>query len=199
MNLSDFIAVGLGLLPDNVLRRKMMMRLSINRKHSRHFAEEKSNIEPKDLKVFVSNVVLSAETDDVDAWFVDSDTSIHMTCNKNWYTHFKETHNSAHIYLGDDRSYQIKGYGDIPVTLLNGTVRHIHNVVYVLGIKKNLIFVSTITDQDLKVEFFKTHCIVKDLQDHYIIVSSGVRVGGLYKLDVTSKNHQVLTSATMLT
>jgi hypothetical protein len=38
--------------------------------------------------------------------------------------------------------------------------------MYVPGIKKKLIFVSTITDQNLKVEFFKTHCIVKDLLDH---------------------------------
>jgi hypothetical protein len=120
----------------------------------------------------VSNAALSAETDDVDAWFVDSGASIHMTCNKNWYINFKETHNGAHIYFGDDCSYQIKGYGDIPVTLSNDTVRHIHNVVYFPGIKKNLIYVSTITHQDLKVELFKTHCIVKDLQDHYRIVAS---------------------------
>jgi hypothetical protein len=81
----------------------------------------------------VSNV---AETDDVDAWFVDSRASIHMTCNKNWYTNFKETHIGAHIYLGDDRSYQIKGYRDFLVTLPNGIVRHIRNVVYVLEMKK---------------------------------------------------------------
>jgi hypothetical protein len=53
------------------------------------------------------------------------------------------------------------------VTLPNGTVHHIRNVVYVPGIKKNLISVSTITDQNLKVEFFKNYCIVKDLLDHF--------------------------------
>jgi hypothetical protein len=147
----------------------------------------------------VSNVVLSVEFDDVDAWFVDSGASIHMTCNNEWYTNFKETHNGAHIYLGDDRAYQIKGYGDIPVTFPNGTVRHIHNVLYVPGIKKKLISVSTITDQNLKVEFFKTYCIVKDFLDHYRIVATGVRVGGLYKIDVTNKNHQALIFATMPT
>jgi hypothetical protein len=57
-----------------------------------------------------------------------------MTCNKMWYTNFKQTQNGANIYLGDDRAYYIKGYGDIPVTLSNGTVRHIRNVVYVSGI-----------------------------------------------------------------
>jgi hypothetical protein len=117
-----------------------------NRKHSGHFAEENPNFDSKDLRLFVSNAALSTKIDDVDTWFVDSGASFHMTCNKNWYINFKETHNGAHIYLGDDHSYQIKGYGDILVTLLNGVVKHIHNVVYVPGIKKNLIFVSTITD-----------------------------------------------------
>jgi hypothetical protein len=122
-----------------------------------------------------------------------------MTCNKLWYTNFKETQNGANIYLGDDRAHQIKGYRDIPMTLSNGTVHHIHNVVYVPGIKKNLISVSTITDQNLKVEFFKNYCIVKDLVDQFKTIATRVREGGLYKLDVTSKAHHALTSVTMPT
>jgi hypothetical protein len=89
------------------------------------------NFDSQDLRLFVSNAALSTETDDVDAWFVDSRASIHMTCNKKWYTNFKETQNGANIYLGDDHAHQIKGYKDIPVTLPNGIVHHIHNVVYV--------------------------------------------------------------------
>ena len=85
------------------------------------------------------------------------------------------------------------------MTLSNDTVFHICNVVYVPRIKKNLISVSTITDQNLKVEFFKNYCIVKDLLDHFRTVAMGVRAGGLYKLDVTSKAHHTLTSATMST
>jgi hypothetical protein len=122
-----------------------------------------------------------------------------MTCNKNWYANFKETWNGASIYLGDDCAHQIKGYGDILVTLPNGIVHHIHNVVYVPRIKKNLISVSTNTYQNLKVEFFKNYCIVKDLLDHFQTVVTGVRVGGIYKLDVTNKAHHALTSATMPT
>jgi hypothetical protein len=130
---------------------------------------------------------------------VDSEASVHVTCNKNWYANFKETQNGASIYLGDDRAHQIKGYGDIPMTLSNGIVRHIRNVVYVPGIKKNLISVSTITDQNLNIEFFKNYCIVKDLWDHFQNVAMGVRAGGLYKLDITSKAHHALTYVTMPT
>jgi hypothetical protein len=38
---------------------------------------------------------------------------------------------------------------------------------------------------------------VKDIHDHYKVVATRVRVGGLYKLDVTRKNHQALASTTM--
>jgi hypothetical protein len=65
--------------------------------------------------------------------------------------------------------------------------------------KKNLILVSTITDQNLKVEFFKNYSIVKDLLNHIQTVAIGVREGGLYKLDVTRKAHHALTYATMPT
>jgi hypothetical protein len=123
----------------------------------------------------VSNVSLSAETDDIDAWFVYSRASLHMTCNKNWYTNFKEIQNGASIYLGDDRTHQIKGYIDIHVTLSNGTICHIQNVVYVLGIKENLISMSTIIDHNLKVEFFKNYCVVKDLLDQFKIVATRLK------------------------
>jgi hypothetical protein len=78
------------------------------RTHSGHYAEKNSNqdhrlfiasddideppnFDSRDLRLFASNAALSAETDDFDAWFVDSGASIHMTCNKNRYANFKET------------------------------------------------------------------------------------------------------------
>ena len=57
---------------------------------------------------FVYNVVLAAETNDTNTWFVNSGASIHMTCNRSWYDNFKEVCNGANIYLGDDHPHQIK-------------------------------------------------------------------------------------------
>jgi len=88
-----------------------------------------------------------------------------MTRNKQQFEDFKETNSGENIYLGDDIGYQIKGYGNIPVVLPYGNTRHIHNVMYVPVIKKNLIYVSTIIDQNLKVEFYKSYCVIKDLLD----------------------------------
>jgi len=83
------------------------------------------------------------------------------------------------------------------VNFPSGHVKQIKDVMYVAWIKKNLISVSTIKDQGLKVEYVKSSCHVKDIQDHYKVIIEGIRVRGLYKLDVAIKDHQVLSSTTM--
>jgi hypothetical protein len=85
------------------------------------------------------------------------------------------------------------------LTLQNGCVTQIQNLIYVPGIKKNVISVSTIIDQDFKVEFLKSHSVVKDMQDHYKIIEKRIIFEGLYKLDVNKKSHQTLASTTTTT
>ena len=72
-------------------------------------------------------------------------------------------------------------------------------MLYVPSIKKNLISVSTISDQNLNVEFMQSHYLVKDIQNHHNFIAIGTRIGGLYKLDVTKSNHQALESTTITT
>ena len=71
--------------------------------------------------------------------------------------------------------------------------------MYVPSIRKNLTYMSTITDQNLIVEFMQSHRYVKDIQDYYKVITTGTRLGGLYKLDVTKCKHQALTSSVMST
>lgn len=49
--------------------------------------------------------------------------------------------------------------------------------MHVPSINNNLIYVSTITDQDMKVEFVKSGCFVKDKHDHYKVIAIGVSIG----------------------
>jgi len=147
----------------------------------------------------MSDSAFFAENDEAETWFVDSGASTHMRGNKHWFDNFKETTSDANIYLGDDRGYHIKGYGNILVILSSGNIRSIQNVIYVLGIKKNPISVSMIIDQNLKVEFLKSYCIIKDLLDHLKPIATGIRVGSLYKLNVTSTPHQALNSTSTIT
>jgi len=98
--------------------------------------------ESKNLKLFVSNVALFAETDDVNACLINFGTSLHMSCNKDWFDEYHDNIDGTCVYLGDNRSLQLQGYGLIGVMLPNGEKRQIHDVMYVPSIKKefNLSF-----------------------------------------------------------
>ena len=115
------------------------------------------------------------------------------------FDEYNEKHDGTHIYLGDNRSHQVQGYGIINVKLSNGKLKQIHNVMYAPGIKKNLIFVSTITENDLKVDFGKYQCHIKDIRNHFNIVAIGSICGGLYPLDVKKDGHQALASTIITT
>ena len=137
------------------------------------------------------------ENIEADIWYVDSRASTHMTRNKQWFEDFKKTKSGAKIYLGDDRGYQIKRHGNVPIILPDENIRHIQNMMYVPRINKNLIFVSMIIDQNLKVEFYKSYCVVKYLLDSMKTIATGIHVGSLYKMNVRSASHKALTSSGM--
>ena len=116
------------------------------------------------------------------AWFIDSYAYSHMSCKKEWFDEYHEKIDGTHIYLADNRSHKVQGYEIINVNLPDGQLKQIYNVMYVPRIKKNLIYVSAITENDLKVEFGKHQCHIKDIRDHYRIVATCSRCGGLYKM-----------------
>jgi len=161
-------------------------------RHKGYFVDEDED-HSHELRLFVADCALSASKEDEDdIWYADSGASSHMTGKKEWFEFLEETSCGSKIYLGDDRGYEIKGYGDILVRLPRGDIRHINNVTYVPRIRKNLIFVSMITDQDMLVEFFKTCCVIKDSKME--TVASGVCVGSLYKLNVKSMPQQAMVA-----
>jgi hypothetical protein len=50
-------------------------------------------------------------------------TSAHMSCNKEWFDEYHESTDETHIYLGDNISHKIQGYGVICVNLPNGQMK----------------------------------------------------------------------------
>eukprot|EP00253_Pinus_taeda_P034354 PITA_34354 len=164
------------------------------RKHQGCFAGEEDD-HSDDLRLFTVDYALSASKGDKDnIWYVDSGASSHMTGKRDCFEFLEESACGSKIYLGDDSGYEIKGCGDIPVKLPSGDIKHLINVLYVPGIKKNLIFVSMITDQDMQVKFFKNGCVIQDSQLE--TVATGVRVGNLYRLDARSMPQQAMVAAT---
>ena len=104
---------------------------------------------------------------DTHLWYLDS-CSRHMTRDQSLFKFF-ESKKGSNVTFGDRSKSQIKGKGIISLPGLPD----IANVLYVEGLKVNLLSRSQICDQDFIVLFSKGKCLVMDESRKKLI--SGVR------------------------
>ena len=101
-------------------------------------------------------------------WYLDSDCSRHMTGDRSLFKVF-ESKKCDNVTFGDGNKSQIKGKGIISLLGLPDFA----NVLYVEGLKVNLLSISQICDQDFLVLFSKGKCLVINESGKKLI--SGIR------------------------
>ena len=106
---------------------------------------------------------------DMCLWYWDSGCSKHMTGDRSLFKVF-ESKKGGNVTFGDGSKSQIKGKGIIS---LPGPP-DIANVLYVEGLKVNLLSISQICDQDFMVLFSKGKCLVMNESGKKLI--SGVHI-----------------------
>ena len=90
-------------------------------------------------------------------WYLDSSWSRHMTGDRSLFKVF-ESKKGGNVTFGDGSKSHIKGKGIISLVGLPD----IANVLYVEGLRVNLLSISQICDQDFMVLFSKGKCLVMD-------------------------------------
>jgi hypothetical protein len=84
--------------------------------------------------------------------------------------------------LGDDYQYPIKGVGEASYKLDSGKPMKMKEVLYVPGLKKNLLSISSLDEKGYRVAFVYGQVLMwprgKNFDDFVVI---GVQEGGLYK------------------
>ena len=86
-------------------------------------------------------------------WFVDSRPFRRMTSAREQFTQFSEKELNLEVELGDNRIVRAVGVGIVSFQRESLRPLKVKEVLYVLGLKKNLISVSTIEDQGYEVTF----------------------------------------------
>jgi hypothetical protein len=116
-------------------------------------------------------------------WLIDSGASKHMTGFKQNLANYQDRNYKAKVELGDDGTYEIKGFGSTSFQFHSGTIFHIDEILYVPGLKKNLISVPVLESKGYTVIFSKGKALLcspnKDLNT---AITIGTRECGLYKL-----------------
>lgn len=98
----------------------------------------------EDLKCLVVHTSLRAEN--TSRWFLDSGCFKHMTRDKSVFTHLAEVQDER-VTFGDGNSTRIVGQGTMEVP----GIPKLNDVLYLEGLKHNLINISQICDEGYDV------------------------------------------------
>ena len=90
-----------------------------------------------------------------DSWLVDSGVSRHFSGYKEFLSNLVERESNLKIILGDNSTHLIRGFGSVKFHLDSGELVLPHDVMYVPGLKKNLVFISSLEYKGMRVAFIK--------------------------------------------
>ncbi|KAL6329091.1 hypothetical protein AAG906_007438 [Vitis piasezkii] len=99
------------------------------------------------------------------SWYLDSGCSHHMTGNKSLFTSFTEF-DGGNVTFGDGNMARVKGKG----TICAPNIPNLEEVLYVEGLKANLISISQMCENEFNVQFSQNLCKVFDLNDVCVMI-----------------------------
>ena len=118
------------------------------------------------------------------AWFMDSGASKHITSTKSLFEDLQPAKEGHTVACANTAILPVKGTGSITLTTVSGEPFPLHNCLYVLGIKKSLLSVPTLTRGGHHVAFEDNKCVVRDREKGMPIVLTGsLTVRNLYQID----------------
>jgi hypothetical protein len=116
-------------------------------------------------------------------WYIDSGASSHITGIREHFSDLRDTEVRIDISLGDNRIVTVAGIDTVSFRRENLPPISFTDVLFVPGMKKNLISVSTLQDRGFEVSFRGTEVLIYprgcSIDSGQVI---GVREGDLYRL-----------------
>jgi hypothetical protein len=177
----------MGHIAKNCPARREEYKKRNNKRHHVHAVEDDeppTKLTKEEIEDYVLFFALSRSvTPRKDTWLIDSGASKHMKGQRDILSSLTEKDFPQKVSLGDDYQYPIKGMGESTYKLDSGTPLRMKDVLYVLGLTKNLLFISTLDKKGFRVAFIDGEVLMwpkgKTIEDAIVI---GTEKGGLYKL-----------------
>ena len=74
--------------------------------------------------------------------YVDLGASNHMTNHGEWFKELQALHSLGYVETGDDTAHPIAHSGNVPLSLQDGNVKYLADVLHVPNITKNQVSVG---------------------------------------------------------
>lgn len=128
-------------------------------------SSQKEWIPKKDFESLVAHTSLAAF--ESDQWYFDSGCSKHMTGKKSLFMNYSENVDGV-VTFGDRSKGKIYGKGDLILTDVPPT----RNVLFVKGLKANLLSISQLCDDHNNVCFSKEKCLATSLDGKSVLIGN---------------------------
>ena len=118
----------------------------------------------------------------VKEWVVDSSATKHICANKESFSTYTPVEDGKErVYLGDSRTTNVLGKGNVLLKLTSGKTLALSEVLHVPNIRANLIFVALLGKFGIKVSFESDKIV---MTKNNIFVGKGYCNQGLYVLNI---------------
>jgi hypothetical protein len=120
-----------------------------------------------------------------DTWLIDNGASRHMTGFRDHLTNLVEKETNLHVVLEDDARYNVKRVGTYTFQLDSDMQLQLSEVLYVPGMKRNLVSISSLEDKGYKVTISEGRVLAWHKESHINSAKFiGVRESNLYILTI---------------
>ena len=116
-------------------------------------------------------------------WYLYSGASFHMKGNKELFSNLEEKDLHMHIEMGDDGRYSATTLGTVTFQRESSAPLTLRDVMYIPGLKKNLVYFSMLEDEGYDVIFSKGKAFIFHIAMRQV-KRKWIQVKNLYKLEV---------------
>ena len=163
--------------------------------------EDKSDSETSDtVEAFTASI--SSATHQMDRWLIDAGASSHMTSERNILTNYEEFVQRQKVSLGDGRTVDALGIGDVHVNMHFKISKSkkcvIYHVPYVPELACNLFSVRAAATKGKHVKFGQSHCWIEDANGK--LCGMGSMIDKLYRLncELATQQHNTKEHAAVI-
>ena len=115
-------------------------------------------------------------------WYLDTGASSHMTGKKAFFRNIDENM-KGRVKFGDGSTIPYEGKGTISVTLRNGEILLIHNVLYLSDLKTNILSLGKLDDQGCKTSLSNGFLTIHDRAGR-LLTKTKKTSGNMYKMKI---------------
>ena len=119
--------------------------------------------------------------DDNVAWWIDSGATSHVCKDLRWFKDFQPIEDGSMLKMGNVATEPIKGLGNVKLVFTSGKCVLLNNVLYVPGIRKNLLSGVVLNNCGYKQVYESDKYV---LSKHGTFISFGYLCNGMFMLNI---------------